>query len=127
MGYYSKVRLLTTQKAWDKLIKAMDKYANKHVEREFARRMFEPEVEWHSDKLVYVAWECIKWWEETHPEQAEFMKTLKSCGEPYRWIRAGEEIGDVEEHYYDDNDELPDLYAEVTFNDEEIELILSKQ
>lgn len=126
MGYYNKVRLLTTEKAWDKLVKAIDKYNDEHEDAGYARQLCEPDAELHGGDMVYVAWESIRWWEERWPAQAFFMETLRNSGEPYRWIRAGEDLGDVETHNNDKDDKLPDLYAEVCFNDEEIETILAK-
>ena len=105
MGYYSTVRILATKNAAKKIFEA-----TKDTGLPFDTTKVSP-----SGNTYYFEG-CTKWYEddpECFPEVKAIMDTLDDLDEAdYRYIRVGEESGDVDDYGCGDNADEAEIYGD---------------
>jgi hypothetical protein len=134
MGYCSDIRIAMTKEGYDKLNEIVTAITVERALAEgYAYNLLESTDEKkYNPKANYVifGWDCIKWYEDDDPDINAFVTALKEIsGEyPVRFIRVGEEPGDIEEWDTDPQYELPGLYTatyiDIAGRDEEKEIDL---
>lgn len=96
MGYRSEVMISTTEEGYEKLVAMCDE-AN--VEHPLVSRSVEPEHVEHIEGCVVFGWEQIEWYDEAFAEVAAVMQAIEELsgeGVPARFVRIGEDAGDIE-------------------------------
>lgn len=108
MGYYSQVKVITTKKGWKELEQAVEKTG---VETDLMKCFVV--ITRGENEYVVGDWSDIKWYDWSDPAIGAFMDALRATHEPYRFMRVGEEYGDVErEEKNTEESVLPYLYLE---------------
>lgn len=127
MGYRSEVRIITTKEGYEKLKLYVKEYIENKVKPEERYNLLENcDIEEKDDKMCYLGWNYIKWYDNCFPEVDAIEDGLNKLEEDdisYRFARIGEDYDDIEEKNYDsskENDfiEYPDIIRQ--FNDEYI-------
>jgi hypothetical protein len=117
MGYCSDVRIATTKEGYDKLKELVEAITAKRALAEgYAYNLLESTDEKkYNPKADYVifGWDYIKWYEDNDPDVNAVITALKKVSEKYpvRFIRVGEEPGDIEDWDTDPQYVLPGLYT----------------
>jgi hypothetical protein len=134
MGYCSDIRIATTKEGYDKLNELVAAITVKQALAEgYAYNLLEStDVKKYNPKANYVilGWDYIKWYEDDDPYVNAVITALKKVSEEYpvRFIRVGEEPGDIEEWDTDPEYVLPGLYTatyiDIAGRDEENEIDL---
>ena len=96
MGYRSVVALALYEKDYQDMIKKAISENN-----ESAMSLIRYGTMYKTDNIVTLYWTWVKWY-ESYDDVAFIMSFIRS-GIDYSFKRAGEEPGDVEEEYEDDN------------------------
>ena len=99
MGYYSEVALVLKKEANGKLLQAI-KSESEYVQELIEKWPERHEVNEKTGEILY-SWNSIKWYGDECEFLNNFLKELDS--EDYRFMRLGEEYGDIDEHgqFYD--------------------------
>jgi hypothetical protein len=134
MGYCSDIRIATTKEGYNKLNELVEAITVKQALAEgYAYNLLESiDEKKYNPKANYVifGWDCIKWYEDDDPYVNAVITALKKVSEEYpvRFIRVGEEPGDIEEWDTDPEYVLPGLYTatyiDIAGRDEEKEIDL---
>jgi hypothetical protein len=92
MGYYSDVRILIKEKDFNKLCKqAKQKFPDslmEHIDIKTTRTG-------KDTKYIYFGWDCIKF----YYEEAEYIENFVKDLNDFHFVRVGEELTDIDEHY----------------------------
>lgn len=98
MGYRSDVSITMYQEDFDMMVKCAES------ENEVALSFIKDATLYQDvkNKIITMFWNCVKWYEDF--EDVGFIESfIKRDGMQYRFIRVGEEMGDIEEEFNDDN------------------------
>lgn len=104
MGYRSDVSITMYQKDFDVMVKR----AASENEEALSLIKYATLYKDENNEIVTMFWSCVKWYDNF--EDVSFIESfIKRDGIQYHFIRVGEEIGDIEEEFNDDNWMLYDL------------------
>lgn len=110
MGYRSDVKLITTNKGWERIDQAVRKVAGITSANELkCRWITEPDVAVPivGGKYMLAEWNDIKWYEGRDDQVDAVMRVLENLEHddiPYSYLRIGENESDVERIEYDGED-----------------------
>lgn len=102
MGYYSSVTLKTTTEGY-----LMFKKYNDSIEDEDTRPLNGMIIERTASGFYRISCDWTKWYEDSFPRVTNFMNMLDKLEDmeiPYKFIRIGEELTDIETLEYYDGD-----------------------
>lgn len=111
MGYISDVRIITTNKGFEKMRESVNsKLSNTdyNLLKEVCIGTFQ-----QGERYTVVGWNCIKWYNEYKEVAAieEALAELDDAEIPYKFARLGEEFGDISFRDGMGEDwDMPDLY-----------------
>lgn len=117
MGYRSQVEFKTTTEGYVIL-----KQFNDKIEKRDERPLYGAEIQKTEDGFYRVSFDAVKWY-ESFPDIQNFIKVMDMLNDrniPYKFIRIGEDIDDVEvrENYTEDMpEELCDFQPETEIYD----------
>lgn len=131
MGYYSDVRVIVSKKGYKKLRKYVDEEAKKLATPNYDYNLLNStdilKVNHIGDNdEILIGWNYIKWYESNEPgwydEVRIIMEGLKQLREDrmsYRFSRIGEDLTDIEEDFWDEDEDPIDsyVYIERCFDD----------
>lgn len=104
MGYRSDVSLTMYQEDFNTMVEK----AASESEEALSLIKYSTLYQNSHNKTVTMFWNCVKWYEEF--EDVGFIVSfIRRDGMQYRLIRVGEEMGDIEEEFNDDDWVLCDL------------------
>ncbi len=124
MGYRSDVRIITSKKGYDHLMKFVRNAVNDDINQNLLEQCDIKSV--HHD-CVYMGWDDIKWYEgsDYYKDIDAIMDGLRDLDNnyySYRYARIGEDYDDYEEKYADSEDDELKWYPSLNrkFEDNEI-------
>lgn len=135
MGYYSDVRLTVSKKGYKKLRKYVDEEAKKVATPDYDYNLLNNadifKVRHVGDDAEFlIGWNYIKWYESHTPGWYDDiriiingLKQLRDDRLSYHFSRIGEDLTDIDEDYWDDDEDPIDsyMYIERHFNDDDFE------
>ena len=135
MGYYSDVRLTLSKKGYKKLRKYVDEEAKKVATPGYDCNLLNHtdifKVKHIKDNTEFlIGWNYIKWYESRELGWYDDiriiingLKQLRDDRLSYHFSRIGEDLTDIDEDYWDDDEDPIDsyIYIERHFNDDDFE------
>lgn len=125
MGYRSDVRIVVSKKGYEKLEEFVKKYLkDKELDEAEYNLLERAEIKHECKNLYYIGWNWIKWDEGYYEDAKAIMEGLSYLVEnnlAYRYVRIGEDLTDMEENFYDseqDEDVLDFPFILRRFDDE---------
>ena len=106
MGYRSDVRIMTTQKGFDKLKKFADEYL-KDKKTEDINLLNNCDIMQQNNFVKYFGWNAVKWYEHFDEVKAimEGLAYLEEKNMSFSYSRLGEDIDDYETSIYESENE----------------------
>lgn len=112
MGYRSDVRIILSIDGFNELSKHVKEYLRLNKLNDHYNYLKYMDVVHRTKDAIYFGWNDIKWY-ETYDGVFPIISGLKNLQEnqySYRYMRIGEDYGDVDEYFFDGkNDENIDL------------------